>query len=367
MKSTKPPRGAVRFFFSGWHPPMLQMIRRRRCPARRRRAGTWANARWARAIYDICAATPAMTQSQSSEWCSSWTIWERTCVRRGDAGRISRYELRDGMRYRRPTGHELDDRGRTAQGPLRPRKAPHAARRRGASPRDATRGRAAGTRAMRAGWTRRGTPRRRDALAGCDTDAGTASDAATDCRPTGCDTALSRIAVGTDMESGRLRRHGTLGHRRGVGARGLGQRRHVRARRGATAWHSLLRSRSERCRVQGSLMPIAASCSNLLQNRNGFAQTYSRPFIFINGAKLTHLPLRLRYGGGRVKGHKGDWHNFVVVSIADSPSHAQHAHPSAARRGPYRGAQRLALRPSYGRSAGAPRHATSSHVPCLAA
>lgn len=77
--------------------------------------------------------------------------WERTCVRRGDAERISRYKLRDGMRYRRPTWHELDDRGRTARGPLRPRKAPHAARRRGASPRDATRERAAGTRAMRAG------------------------------------------------------------------------------------------------------------------------------------------------------------------------------------------------------------------------
>lgn len=290
--------------------------------------------------------------------------WERTCVRRGDAGRASRYKSYDGMRYRRPTGHELDDRGRTARGPLRPRKAPHAARRRRASPRDATRGRAAGTRAMRAGWTRRGTPRRRNALTGCDTDAETASDAATDCRPTGCDAALVRIAVGTDVKSGRLRRHWTLGHRHGVGARGLGQRRHVRARRGATAWHSLLRSRSERCRVQGALRPIAASCSNLLQNRNGFAQTYSRPFTFVNGAKLTHLPLRLRYGGGRVKGHKGDWHNFVVVGIADSPSHAQHAHPSAARRGPYRGAQRLALRPSYGRSAGAPRHATSSHVPC---
>lgn len=34
-KSKDPPRGAVRFFFSGWHPPMLQMIRRRRYPARR--------------------------------------------------------------------------------------------------------------------------------------------------------------------------------------------------------------------------------------------------------------------------------------------------------------------------------------------
>lgn len=68
-------RLAVRcvFFFSGWHPPMLQMIRRRRCPARRRRAGTWANARWARAIYDICAATPSMTQSRSSGRCSSRT------------------------------------------------------------------------------------------------------------------------------------------------------------------------------------------------------------------------------------------------------------------------------------------------------
>ncbi len=76
--------------------------------------------------------------------------WERTCVRRVDAGRASRYELRDGMRYRRPTWHELDDRGRTARGPLRPRKAPHAARRRRASPRDAKRKRAAGTRAMRA-------------------------------------------------------------------------------------------------------------------------------------------------------------------------------------------------------------------------
>lgn len=68
-------RLAVRcvFFFSGRHPPMLQMIRRRRCPARRRRAGTWANTRWAHPIYDICAATPSMTQSRSSRRCSSRT------------------------------------------------------------------------------------------------------------------------------------------------------------------------------------------------------------------------------------------------------------------------------------------------------
>lgn len=39
----------------------------------RRRAGTWANTRWARAIYDICAATPSMTQSRSSMRCSSRT------------------------------------------------------------------------------------------------------------------------------------------------------------------------------------------------------------------------------------------------------------------------------------------------------
>lgn len=73
-RSTKPPRGAVRFFFfrvASADAPDDAPPKVPRTP--RRRAGTWANTRWARAIYDICAATPSMTQSRSSMRCSSRT------------------------------------------------------------------------------------------------------------------------------------------------------------------------------------------------------------------------------------------------------------------------------------------------------
>ena len=59
----------------------------------RRRAGTWANTRWARAIYDICAATPSMTQSRSSKRCSSWTTGSAPA---SDAGTL---DVPPGMNY----------------------------------------------------------------------------------------------------------------------------------------------------------------------------------------------------------------------------------------------------------------------------
>lgn len=149
-KSTKPPRGAVRFFFfrvasadaPDDTPPKVPRTPTTCGDMGECQMGT-RHIRHLRGdtLHDAIAKLRAVQLSDD---------WERTCVRRVDAGRASRYELRDGMRYRRPTWHELDDRGRTARGPLRPRKAPHAARRRRASPRDAKRKRAAGTRAMRA-------------------------------------------------------------------------------------------------------------------------------------------------------------------------------------------------------------------------